>query len=73
MEDIRCVLGLAFDEQSVLAPVIFMRHALIGILVTGSLFTVAYLLRGYRKVYIPTQTLVSSMERLALGDLSVRV
>lgn len=73
MDDIRCVLGLAFDEQSVLAPVIFMRHALIGILVTGSLFTVAYLLRGYRKVYIPTQTLVSSMERLALGDLSVRV
>lgn len=73
MEDIRCVLGIAFDEQVILAPVTFMRYVLIGLLITGFLFTTAYLLHSYRKVYIPIQTLVSSMERLALGELSVRV
>lgn len=73
MDDIRCVLGIAFDEQIILAPVTFMKRVLTVLLITGFLLTTAYLLHGYRKVYIPTQMLVSSMERLALGELSVRV
>lgn len=72
LPDYNCIVGVAFDENEILMPVIRMIWLIIIILIFGTLMGAGYLRLAYQKVYFPVCTLVTAMRQVAVGDFTVR-
>ncbi len=73
LPDLNCVMGVAFDEQEILAPVLRNMRFIILVAVLGVLASGTYLFLIYKKVYSPMQQLTDSMQQVAQGNLTVQI
>ena len=72
MPNVNCIVGVAFSEEEALMPIIRMLWMLYAVLTFSVFAGASYLLLANRKVYTPVHILIDSMQKVAVGDFSIR-